>query len=118
MKWVDASESKPSSTAWYVTARRERDWRFTQVEDGATFTLGRLNYPGGEFPSNAEVWLEIPPPPWLQSSATEPEPEPVSVPATLPSIERVCDRCGLSFGAGKHLMMDGINYHEFEVDHD
>lgn len=27
---------------------------------------------------------------------------------------RVCALCGLSFGEGKHFIMDGFNYHEFE----
>lgn len=26
----------------------------------------------------------------------------------------LCRACGLSFGEGKHFMMDGVNYHEFQ----
>lgn len=32
--------------------------------------------------------------------------------------EAVCDRCGQTFGAGKHFLMDGINYHDFERERD
>lgn len=71
--WIEAKESRPSDAAWYVTARQESSSRFG--EENATFTLGRLNYPGGKFPSDAEVWIEIPPPPWLVEVLPAPHPE-------------------------------------------
>jgi len=68
-RWFDAKTVPgPSSPdVWYVTAQRNQE---RELGTGAviTYTTVRAHLPGGHFPDSAEVWMRIPPPPWLWRS--------------------------------------------------